>query len=76
MIVSRLLRISFNTLLNSLLPILMWVLLGEIVNKDIVNIFTITCSFQFIITLLVSIFGTGPNITSEKKNRKDIIYIN
>jgi len=76
MIVSRLLRISFNTLLNSLLPILMWVLLGEIVNKDIVNIFTITYSFQFIITLLVSIFGTGPNITSEKKNRKDIVDSN
>lgn len=76
MIVSRLLRISFNTLLNSLLLILMWVLLGEIVNKDIVNIFTITYSFQFIITLLVSIFGTGPNITSEKKNRKDIVDSN
>jgi len=73
---NRLLRISFNTLLNSLLPILMWVLLGEIVNKDIVNIFTITYSFQFIITLLVSIFGTGPNITSEKKNRKDIVDSN
>lgn len=74
--VSRLLRISFNTLLNSLLPILMWVLLGEIVNKDIVNIFTITYSFQFIITLFVSIFGTGPNITSEKKNREDIVDSN
>lgn len=73
---NRLLRISFNTLLNSLLPILMWILLGKIVSKDIVNIFTITYSFQFIITLLVSIFGTGPNITSQKKNRSDIIDSN
>lgn len=76
MIISRLLRISFNTLLNSLLPVLMWILLGEIVNKDIANIFTITYSFQFIITLLVSIFGTGPNITSKKENKNNIIDSN
>lgn len=73
---NRLLRISFNTLLNSLLPILMWILLGEIINKNIVNIFTITYSFQFIITLLVSIFGTGANITAEKEQIKDIIDSN
>lgn len=72
----RLLRISLNTLLNSLLPILMWVLLGEIVDKNIVNIFTITYSVQFIITLLVSIFGTGANITAEKENKKEIIDSN
>ncbi len=73
---NRLLRISFNTLLNSLLPILMWVLLGEIVDRSIVNIFTITYSVQFIYTLLVAIFGTGANITTEKEKINDIVDSN
>ena len=33
----RLLRISLDTLLTSTLPIVMWVLLGIIVNKNISN---------------------------------------
>lgn len=73
---NRLLRISFNTLLNSLLPILMWVLLGEIVDRSIVNIFTITYSVQFIYTLLVAIFGTGANITTEKEEINDTVDSN
>ena len=73
---NRLLRISLNTLLNSLLPILMWVLLGEIVDRSIVNIFTITYSIQFIYTLLVAIFGTGANITTEKEKINDIVDSN
>ena len=66
---NRLLRISFNTLLNSLLPILMWVLLGEIVDRSIVNIFTITYPVQFIYNLLVAIFGTGANNNRKRKNK-------
>ena len=36
----RLLRISLDTLLMSTLPIIMWVLLGIIISKEITNVFT------------------------------------
>ena len=54
----RLLRISLDTLLTSTLPIIMWVLLGIIENKNISNVFTLTYPIQFIITLIISIFGS------------------
>lgn len=73
---NRLLRISFNTLLNSLLPVVMWILLSYIVSKDIARIFSITYSFQFIFSLIVAIFGTGPNVTAQKHNNKEIIDSN
>ena len=68
----RLLQISFNTLLNSLLPIIMWILLGKIVDSNLVHIFTITYSFQFV-TLFVYIFGKGANITFEKDQQNEIV---
>ena len=36
---NRLLRISFDTLLTSLTPILGWFLLGILVDKNLINIF-------------------------------------
>lgn len=63
----RLLRISLDTLLTSTLPIIMWVLLGIIENKNISNVFTLTYPIQFIITLIISIFGSGANINATKK---------
>ena len=69
----RLLQISFNTLLNSLLPIIMWILLGKIVDSNLVHIFTITYSFQFVMTLFVYIFGKGANITFEKDQQNEIV---
>ena len=72
----RLLRIGLNSLLNSLLPIIMWFLMGEIIDRSIVNIFTITYSFQFIISLIVAIFAVGPNITAAKNGNKKIIDSN
>lgn len=65
----RLLRISLDTLLNSLISILIWIILGIVVDSNISHIFTITYSIQFISTLLVDIFGTGSNVTKEKENK-------
>lgn len=67
----RLLRISLDTLLMSTLPIIMWVLLGIVVNKNVTNVFTLTYPIQFITTLLVSIFGSGANINATKSNRNN-----
>lgn len=72
----RLLRISLDTLLTSTLPIIMWILLGIIVNKNITNVFTLTYPIQFVITLLISIFGTGANINATKSNRNNLIDSN
>lgn len=38
----RLLRISFDLSLLSFIPILSWFLLGIIVDKNLINIFTLT----------------------------------
>lgn len=72
----RLLRISLDTLLTSTLPIIMWVLLGIIVNKNITNVFTLTYPIQFIITLLISIFGSGANINATKSKRSNLVDSN
>ena len=72
----RLVRISLNRLLLDLIPIVMWVVLGKIIDKNIANLYIITYSFQFIVSLLVSVFGTGPNITAEKKQNWKIIDSN
>lgn len=72
----RLLRISLDTLLTSTLPIIMWILLGIIVNKNITNVFTLTYPIQFIMGLLVSIFGIGANINAVKSKRNNLVDSN
>ena len=72
----RLLRISLDTLLMSTMPILMWILLGIILDKNISNVFTLTYPIQFIITLLLSIFGTGPNVNATKNKKEYLVDSN
>ena len=71
----RLLRISFDLSLLSFIPIISWFLLGIIVDKNLINIFTLTYPLQFIYYIIKSIFSTGANISKEKdKNNKKKIY--
>lgn len=72
----RLLRISLDTLLMSTLPIIMWVLLGIIISKEITNVFTLTYPIQFVTTLLVSIFGTGANVNARKNDKVNLVDSN
>ncbi len=62
----RLLRITVNSAIFSFIPILSWFCLGLLVDKNLVNVFTLTYPLQFIWALLKSIFGTGANISKEK----------
>lgn len=62
----RLLKISFDLSLLSFIPILSWFFLGIIVDKNLINIFTLTYPIQFIYYILKSIFSTGANISKEK----------
>lgn len=69
----RLLRISFDLSLLSFIPITSWFLLGIIVDKNLINIFTLTYPLQFIYYIIKSIFSTGANISKEKDKNKDSV---
>ena len=69
----RLLRISFDLSLLSFIPIISWFLLGIIVDKNLINIFTLTYPLQFIYYIFKSIFSTGANVSKEKDNNKDAV---
>lgn len=67
----RLLRISLDTLIASLSSILIWFILSVTIDKNLINIFTLTFPIQYISSILVSIFATGANISKEKGNKND-----
>ena len=69
----RLLKISFDFSLSSFIPIISWFLLGIIVDKNLINIFTLTYPIQFIYCIIKSVFSTGANICKEKDKNKDAV---
>ena len=69
----RLLRISFDLKLLSFIQIISWFLLVIIVDKNLINIFTLTYPLQFIYYIIKSIFSTGANISKEKDKNKDAV---
>ena len=70
----RLLKISFDLALLSSIPILSWFCLSLIIDKNLINIFTLTYPIQFIWYILKSIFSTGANISKEKdKNNNAVV---
>ncbi len=70
----RLLRIGLNTLLQSLIPIVCWFLLGLTLDSNLVNVFSITYPIQFIANIIKEIFGTGANIKQEKENNNNAVH--
>ncbi len=69
----RLLRISFDLSLLSFVPIISWFLIGIIVDKNLINIFTLTYPLQFIYYIVKSIFSTGANISKEKDKNENAV---
>lgn len=69
----RLLRIASNSAIFSFIPILSWFCLGLLVDKNLVNVFTLTYPLQFIWALLKSIFATAPNISKEKDKDENAV---
>lgn len=69
----RLLKISLDTLIFSLVPVLSWFCLGLLVDKNLINVFTLTYPIQFIYSIMVSIFAVGPNILKEKEKNPNIV---
>lgn len=69
----RLLRISLDILVTSIVPVASWLLLGIILDGNLINIFSLTYPVQFIMLSLKSIFGTGANISKYKDRNKNAV---
>lgn len=67
----RLLRISFDIFITSFTPILIWFLIGIIINKDLTNIFTLTYPLQCLMGIIVAVFGVGANVSIYKDKNKN-----
>ena len=69
----KLLRIGFDLSLLSFVPILCWLFLSFTIDKNLINVFTITYPFQFVYYILKSIFSTGANISKERDKNNDAV---
>lgn len=67
----RLFRISFDILVTSIVPIISWFLLGIILDKHLLNIFSLTYPLQCLMGIIIAIFGVGANISIYKDNNKN-----
>jgi len=71
---NKLFRVSFDTLLTSVTPIIGWFLLGILVDKNLINIFSLIYPIQFVIGGIKSIFGTGANISAIRDKNEGSIF--
>lgn len=69
----RLLKISLDLACLSFIPIISWFLLSIIIDKNLINIFTLTYPIQFISYILRSVFSTGANISKEKDKNENAV---
>ena len=69
----RLLKVSLDLALLSFIPIMSWFCLSLIIDKNLINIFTLTYPIQFILYILKSVFSTGANISKEKDKNEDAV---
>ena len=67
----RLLRVSFDIFIMSVIPIVSWFLLGIILDERLINIYTLTYPMQCLMSMIVAIFGGGANICIYKDNNKN-----
>lgn len=69
----RLLRISFDTMLCSIFPILSWFVLSLIVDSRLINVFSLSFTFQCIQSMLKSVFSVGANISKVKDHNENAV---
>lgn len=67
----RLLRVSLDILVTSIIPIISWFLLGTILDRNLINIFSLTYPIQCLMGIIISIFGIGANICIYKDKNKN-----
>lgn len=66
----RLLRIGFDIFITSFTPIVSWLFIGIIIDKNLTNIFSLTYPLQCILGVIISIFSIGANVSVYKDNNK------
>lgn len=69
----RLLKISFDQALLSLTPILTWFLLSLLVDRNLINIFSLVYPLQYCYHIIRSPFSTGANISKIRDHNKDAV---
>lgn len=69
----RLLKISFDLSLLSFIPIISWFSLSLIIDRNLINIFTLIYPIQFIWCMLKCIFSNGANISKQKDNNDNAV---
>lgn len=69
----RLFQIGFDIFITSFTPIITWLLIGIIINKDLANVFTLTYPLQCLMGIIVSIFGVGANVSAFKEKNETIV---
>lgn len=67
----RLLRVSFNTLIISAMPILSWLVLGMVLDSRLANVFSLTYPLQCFAGAIMAMFGTGANISKYRDKNKN-----
>lgn len=72
----RLLQIGLDTLLLSIIPIIIWNIVGIVFEKNLATVFALTYPVQFVFSTLHCLFASGANITAEKRRDKNIVYTN
>lgn len=69
----RLLRIGFDIFITSFTPIITWLLIGLIISKDLTNVFALTYPIQCLMSIIISIFGVGANVSRIRDNNKNSV---
>ena len=69
----RLLKVTFDLTLLSLMPVLSWFILGLVVDKNLINVFSLIYPLQFVWYMFKSVFSTGANISKEKDKNKNAV---
>lgn len=67
----RLFRVSLDIFVTSSVPILSWFLLGMLLDRNLINIFSLTYPLQCVMGIIISVFGVGANICIYKDNNKN-----
>lgn len=69
----RLLKISFDQALLSLTPILSWFCLSLLVNKNLINVFSLVYPMQYCCHIIRSPLSTGANISKIRDRNKNAV---
>lgn len=70
-IMKRLSKISLDLALLSFIPVISWFMLSIIVDKNLINIFTLIYPIQFIWYMLKSVFSTSANILQARDHNRN-----